>query len=114
MSAGLSINENTVWGTDGAVEALVDAMHREAAEWLGYDAPLTVFLRNEHETFYMGKVVFLDDWFKDMTSRLELLEVVNAGAEQLVEQGTFSGYGREWISQMVEELQMALSPPDTV
>ncbi len=108
MSAGLSIDDTTVWDTNGAVKALVGAMHREAAERLGSDAPLTVFLKSEHDAFFIGKVVFLDDWVKDAEGRRELLEVMDSGVEQLLKQNTFNDYGRDWISQMLIDLQKVL------
>ena len=114
MSAGLSINDTAAWGTNGAVKALVGAMHREAAERLGSNAPLTVFLRSEHDAFFIGKVVFLDDWAKDAEGRSELLEVMDSGVEQLLKQGIRGDYGRDWLSQILASLRTALSESDAV
>ena len=113
MSAGLSINGDVLWGSNGTIESLIDAMRGEASEQLGKDAPLTVFLASEHNAFFIGTVVFLDDWIKDRASRAELLEAVNAGAERLLKRGILNDYGKEWLSQILESLRAALSVSDT-
>ena len=109
MSAGLSIRDTVVWGTNGALETLISEMRTEAAERLGNDAPLTVFLANESAAFFMGKVVFLDDWVKDAENRQKLLEILNAGSERLLKRNTLSDYGKDWLLQMLGELRTTLS-----
>jgi hypothetical protein len=60
MSAGFKVAGEVFWGTNGAVEAYDDALTAHAADRLGQDAPLTVFLRDQRDSFSMGTVVYLD------------------------------------------------------
>lgn len=112
MSAGLGIGDTVIWGSNGAFETLIGVMQSEAAKRLGNDAPLTVFLANESDTFFIGKVVLFDDWVKDAKSRQKFLEILSAGIEQLRTQGTFNDCGKDWLSQILTELRAMLSQLD--
>ncbi len=108
MSAGFSIREKVFWGTNGAVEAYVEAMAAEAAGKFGPDDPLTVFFHQEREQFFTGKVVFLDEWAMNVDSRQRLLELLDAATTRLLHSDTFTEYGREWVSVVIAELRASI------
>jgi hypothetical protein len=105
MSAGFKVAGVVSWGTNGAVEVYVESMAGNAAERFGPDDPLAVFLREERDGFFTGKVVFLDEWLADDAARDRLLAVLDAATEQLLREGVFSEYGREWVSSVVGGLR---------
>lgn len=41
MSAGFKVVDEVFWGTNGAVEAYVEALAGQATTWLGSDYPIT-------------------------------------------------------------------------
>ena len=105
MSAGFSVGEEVFWGTNGAVEAYVEALAAQAAARLGPDAPLAVFFRGERDGFFMGKVVFLDTWLADGPSRERFLGLLDAATEQLLREDAFSEYGRKWVATVIARLR---------
>ncbi len=81
---------------------------------LGPDAPLAVFFQDERDGFYGGKIVFLDEWLADAASRGCFLELLDAATEQLLREGAFTEYGREWVVSVVAALRARVaggSPP---
>jgi hypothetical protein len=105
MSAGFKVADNVFWGTNGAVEAYVEALADRAAAQFGAEDPLAVFFHDERQAFYMGHIVFLDDWLKDDASRGRFLEVLDAATTKLLREGTFSPYGQEWVATIIAELR---------
>jgi hypothetical protein len=105
MSAGFKIAGDIFWGTNGAVEAYVEALLSLATDRLGSDDPLTVFLQDERDGFSMGKIVLLDEWLRDASSRERFLGLLDAATERLLKQGTFTQYGQQWTSSVLSELR---------
>lgn len=115
MSAGFSVTDEVFWGTNGAVEALVDALAAQATARFGPDDQLAAFFRTEREEFFMGKVVSLQEWLGDRAGRERFMEVLDAATEQLLREGEFTEYGREWVAAVVAGLRAKLagsSPAD--
>jgi hypothetical protein len=105
MSAGFKVAGQVFWGTNGAVEAYVETLAAQAAARLGSEDPLTVFFREERDGFFTGKIVFLDEWLADAAGRKRFVELLDAATEQLLREGTFTEYGREWIASTVDSLR---------
>lgn len=112
MSAGFSVGDQVFWGSNGAVESYVEVMAAEAAERLGPDDPLAVFLRDERAQFFMGKVVFLDDWTADISRRRQLVELLDAAIHYLMHLEVFTDHGREWAASVMAELRGRLADED--
>jgi hypothetical protein len=109
MSAGFKIKGEVFWGTNGAVEAYVEALAAQAAARFGPDDPLAAFLRDEREVFYSGKIVFLDEWLGDADARRRFLEILDAASEQLIKEGAFTDYGREWMNSEITRLRVRIA-----
>ena len=109
MSAGFSVGDEVYWGTNGAVEAYVDALAAQAANRFGPDAPLAAFFRHERDEFFMGKVVFLEGWLADGPGRERFLGLLDAATEQLLREDAISEYGREWIASVVAKLRARIA-----
>jgi hypothetical protein len=108
MSAGFSVAGEVFWGTNGAVEIYLETLAAQAAVRVGPDDPLTAFFREEREGFFMGKVVFLDEWLTDEVRREQFLEILDAATAQILREGGFSGYGREWAASLAKGLRSRL------
>lgn len=98
MSAAFKVGGEVFWGTNGAVEAYAEALAAQAATRLGPDHPLAVHFREERDGFYGGKFLFLDEWLTDAAGRERFLVLLDAATEQLLREGAFSEYGREWVA----------------
>jgi hypothetical protein len=105
MSAGFKVADEVFWGTNGAVEAYVEALATQAAARFGPDDALAAFFREERERFFTGKVVFLDELLAGPAVRGRFLEVLDAATEQLLQEGVFTEYGREWVESVMERLR---------
>jgi hypothetical protein len=109
MSAGFKVADEVFWGTNGAVEAYVETLAALAADRLGNDAPLTVFLREQQERFFTGIVVYLDEWLTDAVSRERFVWLLDAATEQLLRAGAFTEYGREWVTSVVAAMRSRIA-----
>ncbi|MFT3768427.1 MAG: hypothetical protein QM820_23510 [Minicystis sp.] len=89
------------WGTNGAVQAYVEALAAQAAARFGAADPLVAFLRDEREGFFPGKVVFLDEWLGDDTRRRQYVEILDAATDQLLGEGGFTEHGCVWVQSVV-------------
>jgi hypothetical protein len=104
MSAGFKVAGDLFWGTNGAVEAYLETMAALAESRLGSDDPLAAYLAEQRDSFSSGRVLFLDEWLADAASRGRFLELLDATTEQLLREGAFSEYGREWVASVVAAL----------
>lgn len=109
MSAGFKVGDEVFWGTNGAVEAYAEALAAQAAARLGPEAPLSVFFREERDGFYGGKVLFLDEWLTGAAGRGVFLELLDAATGQLLREGAFTEYGREWVASVVSGLRARIA-----
>ena len=109
MSAGFKVASEVFWGTNGAVEAYVEALAEHAATRFSPADPLAVFLRDERDAFSMGKVVYLDEWLADAASRARFVQLLDAATEELLRGDTFSEYGREWVASVVGKLRSRIA-----
>lgn len=105
MSAGFEVADEVFWGTNGAVEAYVEAMAAHANSRFGSDDPLAVFLRETVAEYFPGRVVSLDQWVADAPGCGKMLELLDAATEQLLREGAFTDYGREWVATVVTALR---------
>ena len=101
MSAGFCVDDEVFWGTNGSVQAYVEALTTQAAARFGAADPFVVFLREELEGFFPGKVVFLDAWLGDDARRKQFVEILDAATNQLLGEGGFTEYGLEWVQSVV-------------
>jgi hypothetical protein len=109
MSAGFKVAEEVFWGTNGAVEAYVEALAEQAAARFGPDDPLAAFFGDERDAFAVGKIVFLDKLLTGPQWRGRLVELFDAATEQLLREGAFSDYGREWVESTMRPLRARLA-----
>ncbi len=109
MSAGFSLGNQVFWGSNGAVESCLEVMAAQADDRLSPDDPPAVFLRDEREQFYRGKVVFLDDRADSVSRRRQLLELVDAATQEMLHSEVFNDYGREWVKSVLAELRASLA-----
>src|ERR1700761_6943418 len=100
MSATFKFDGEMFYGTNGAVEAYIEALATLATDRFGPDDPLAKFLRDERDAFTMGKLVFLDPWLKDLPVRKRFLELLDAATKQLLEEGIFTESGQQWVSSV--------------
>jgi hypothetical protein len=105
MSAGFRVAGEVFWGSNGAVEAYVETMASTAAVRFDPNDPLTAYLAEQRDSFTMGRVLFLDEWLTDAAGRDRLLELLDAATEQLLREGQFSEYGREWVMSVIVALR---------
>jgi hypothetical protein len=105
MSAGFRVGGEVFWGTNGAVEAYLEALADLAAARLGLDDPLAAFLREERDVFQAGRVVPLDGWLAAPAGRALLEGLLDGAADRLLREGVFSEYGREWVATVVSALR---------
>ena len=111
MSAGFKVADDMFWGSNGSIEAYVDALAVQAIAQFGPGEPLAAFLQRERAGFYNGKVMFLDEWLEDNTSRGRFLEILDAATNQVLSQAGFTELGREWVeSVMVGQLRAKVRP----
>jgi hypothetical protein len=61
------------------------------------------------DAFYGGRIVALDEFLAPPQSRSRLLEVFDAATEQLLRDGVFTDYGREWVESTMRPLRARLS-----
>jgi hypothetical protein len=109
MSAGFKVQGEVFWGTNGAVEMYLESLAAEAANRLGPDDQLTVFLQEELAAFSSGKIVFLDEWLKHAAGRARFLELLDAATERLLRERAFTEYGREWVASVVGALRARIA-----
>jgi hypothetical protein len=115
MSAGFKVRDEVFWGTNGAVEAYVEALAAHAESRFSPDDPLAEFFRQEREGFLAGRVVYLDELLGDAGHRSKFLEVLDAATRQLLQEGAFTEYGREWAGAVVARLRakvVAIGPAE--
>ena len=105
MSAGFKVGDEVFWGTNGAVEAYVEALAAQAVAQLGPDDPLTRYFQEERDVFQSGWILYLDDWLADAAGRERFLRLLDAATEQLLKDDVFTEYGREWVATVVASLR---------
>ena len=109
MSAGFKVYGKVFWGTNGAVEAYVEAMAAEADTRFGPGDPMTIFFRDERDGFFGGKIVFLDEMLTDAASRDRFVQLLDASTEVLLRRNVFTEVGRSWVQTTVRDLRACLT-----
>ena len=109
MSAGFKFAGEVFWGTNGAVEAYVEALAALAADRFGPDAPLAAFFRVQRDSFTAGRVLYLDEWLADAEGRAQFLALLDAATKQLLNAGEFTEYGREWVMTVMGALRTRIA-----
>jgi hypothetical protein len=109
MSAGFRVAGEVFWGTNGAVETYIEALAAQAAARLGPDDPLAAFFRDEREAFSAGRVVSIDGWLGEAAGRGRFLDILDAATDQLLGDGAFTEYGREWVASVVAQLRARIA-----
>jgi hypothetical protein len=112
MSAGFKVADEVFWGTNGAVEAYVEAMAALAASQSGPDDLLAAFLAEQRDSFSSGRVLYLDEWLSDAAGRGRFPDLLDAATEQLLLEDTFTEYGREWVATVVAALRARIAAGD--
>ncbi len=105
ISSGFKVAGEEFVGTNGAVEAFLEAMAALAADQYGADDPLAAYLAAERESPARGWTVSLDPWAADATDRGRLLELLDCATERLLREDVFTDYGRAWVSSVVAALR---------
>lgn len=108
MSAGFKVDGEVFWGTNGAVEAYVEAMGAIALELFGADDPMTAFFRDELEGIFPGRVVVLNECLDTRGKRTRLLRVLDDATHRILSSDTFTEHGRDWVATVVAELRSKL------
>ena len=109
MSAGFKVAGEVFWGTNGAVEAYVETMAVLAVSRYDTDDPLAAYLAEQRDSFSMGRVLYLDEWLANEASRGRFLELLDVATEQLLWEGAFTEYGREWVASVVTALRARIA-----
>jgi hypothetical protein len=105
MSAGFDIDGETFWGSNGAIEAYVEAMAEQSAQRFGPAHRWTAFFRGEREGFFPGKIVCLDAQVTDAESRAELVELLDLATEALNRRQLFTEVGKQWAAATIPRLR---------
>jgi hypothetical protein len=105
MSAGFKVADDIFWGTNGAVEAYLEALAAQAVGRFGPGDPLATFFQDERDGFFTGKVLFLDKWLEDSAGRRRFVEILDAATDQLLREEAFTEYGREGVATVVARLR---------
>jgi hypothetical protein len=105
MSSGFKVAGEEFSGTNGAVEAYVEAMAALAAGRYGADDPMAAYLAGERECPARGWTVSLDPCVVDAASCGRLLELLDAATERLLRDDVFTEYGRAWVATVVAALR---------
>ncbi len=109
MSAGFRLDDTVFWGSNGAIEAYLEALAEQATLHLGRPHPVAEHFRSERECLFTGAVVDLSPIAVDITSRARLLELFDLATEQLLGTGTFTEAGRTWVRDVIGDLRRHLS-----
>lgn len=102
MPAGFKFAGEVYWGSNGAVEAFVEALAECASEQLGPADPLAREFREQRESFSTGWIVFLDEMLRDKVVRVCFLAILSVAIQRL--RGEFTESGREWIDTTMRDL----------
>jgi hypothetical protein len=105
MSAGFDIDGEVFWGTNGAIEAYVEAMAEQSAARFGADHPWTRFFNEQRDGFFSGKVVFLDELIRGAPSRADLVELLDLATAELARREVFTEFGRQWVAETIPALR---------
>lgn len=105
MSAGFDVSGEVCWGSNGSIEVYLEVLGELAAARLGADHPMTAFFHDELETFFIGKVVRLDEILVDSASCERFLDLLDAATKLLLEREVFTDHGRTWADWMVGQLR---------
>lgn len=108
MSAGFDIDGEVFWGTNGAIEAYLEAMGRVARERFGLDDPLTRFLHDALVEFCPGYVLFLDEFLTSPDGRKRFLLVLDGATHALLRGDNFSEFGKNWVATVVSAFRERL------
>jgi hypothetical protein len=113
MSAGFRVGGEVFWGTNGAVEAYLEALADLAAARFGPDSPFAAFLREERDVFHAGRVVPLDWCLAAPAGRALLAGLLDGATDRLLREGLLTGYGREWVGTVVAALRARVAEGGT-
>lgn len=105
MSAGFKFGGVVFWGTNGAIEALLEALVGQAERQLGTVDALATFLRDERDGFYTGNVVYLDELLGNPVARQQFLSLLDDASRELIRTGTLTEYGSAWLSTEIAGLR---------
>ncbi|VTT97998.1 unnamed protein product [Gemmataceae bacterium] len=105
MSAGFKFADVVFWGTNGAVEALLEALVAQAESRFGTNDHLTTFLRDERTGFFSGKVVCLDELLGNPVARQRFLSLLDDAPRELIRAGTLTEYGSAWLGTEIAGLR---------
>jgi hypothetical protein len=109
MSAGFKLDDTLFWGTNGAIEAYLEALAPLAESHLGKDHPITEFFHGEQAMFFTGVVVDLSPLAADAATCGRLLRLFDLATEQLLGAGSFTESGKLWVREVIGDLRARLS-----
>jgi hypothetical protein len=97
VTAAIKLGDRRFWGTNGAVEFTVETMPAEAVTRFGEDDPLTQFLRERVECFYMGAIIGLDEAHRLGATAAQITTVLEAAITTMLSGTVLTDYGRQWV-----------------
>jgi hypothetical protein len=112
MSSAFHIGDDTFWGSNGAIDTYLEIMKDLAVAHFGAQDPLAVHLTEVHESrrsSARSRVVLLDHWLLDTESRDRFLWLLDTATDVVLQQGTFTNAGREWIAMIVTKLRTRIA-----
>ncbi len=112
MGAGFDFAAQVHWGTNGAIEAYLEALAQIAAERFGADDRLAAAFGEERDGFFTGKVVFLDDILTEAGDQGRFIGLLDAATDKLLQEQVFTDHGREWVATVIRALRGRLVQAD--
>lgn len=104
MSAALKLKGELFWGTNGLVEACLEAFADSAEPGIREDDAIAAWCRQERERFFPGAVVALDPLVETGAIRNRLALVVARSEELLKRNGGLSDAGVAWVMRELPRL----------
>lgn len=111
MSSGFKVADEIVWGTNGAVEGLLETLGRYAANRYGTEDRLAAFCRDHADQPAWGWVIHLDEVLTDPTDRQKFRNVLDAAIAELSAGDEYTEYGKNWLRYAVGWLHERLEGP---
>jgi hypothetical protein len=97
MPAGLQCRGKIVWGTNGMIEACLDAFEKIACERYGISDEIVSWCRSQRTAFFPGAVVEMDSLVQTDDARRRILSVVLKSFATLKKDFSLTDVGKAWV-----------------